>query len=112
MSWQKRRNTNYFYRSRREGKRVVADYFGAGPTAHVQAEMDARDRAEEKAQRDRTTAIRQQFQEADAPFNQFSQAMHLLEQAVLLSEGFYQHDRGSWQRRAWAYVQRSTPSTT
>ena len=50
MSWVKRGNHKYFYRSVRHGRRVKSVYFGEGPGAYLAAELAA-EAAAERAER-------------------------------------------------------------
>ena len=45
MAWEIRTGRRVYYRSRRVGRRVVRDYFGGGPEAHLAAGLDASDAA-------------------------------------------------------------------
>ena len=108
MSWQKRRQHDYYYRSRRDGSRVTHDYYGTGPLAWSVAKMDTEQREKRQAQVDSEAALRKAFAEADRWIDRLIAASEELLHAVLLSEGFYHHQRVSWRRRASAYVRRQT----
>ena len=108
MSWQKRKNRQYYYQPRREGKRVTHDYFGAGPLAWAVGKMDAEERDRRKAEAEAKTAMCKPFDEADAYATRLIAATGLLKQAVLMAEGFYLHQRGQWRRRSWAYAGRES----
>jgi hypothetical protein len=104
MAWQRRNERKYYYRSRRENGQVINDYYGTGPLAWTAAKMDAAERDRQKAQAETQAALKRPFEEGDAPVDRLMAAGKELIGAVLLSEGFYRHDRGPWSRRAWAYV--------
>ena len=109
MTWQRRSNGDYYYRSRRDGGRVTHDYFGTGPAAQVVASMDATERADRQAHADAKAAVRKPFAQADGSVRRLIAASEELVHMVLLSEGFYRHDRGPWRRRNRAYVRLSNP---
>lgn len=92
MAWDKR---GFFYRSRRIGKRVVRQYFGAGPLAEMAAHLMGQLRRAREA-RDREAA---QFDAADAQFRQLHAQLDRAAAAHLLSAGYYRHDRGPWRKR-------------
>jgi hypothetical protein len=112
MSWQQRSGQKYYYRARREGKQVTHDYFGIGPVAWAAAAMDVEERNALRTQAEAKTAIRRLFEEADAHVERLIAASDDLVRAILLSEGFYRHQRGTWRRRNWAYVQHESESGT
>ena len=95
-----------------EGVHVVEDYYGAGPVGQAAAEMDAEERDRRKAEAEAKTAMCKPFDEADAYATRLIAASNNLLRAVLLAEGFYQHERGPWRRRSWSYVRRERESET
>jgi len=88
----------YWYRSRREGGRVVTDYLGAGLFVELLAEdatMEAAEREQERqAERDRRKCER----EVDRQIDQAGDELRLLVRACLLANGYHQH-KGQWRRR-------------
>ena len=104
MSWNQRGSGRYYYRSRREGKRVFREYYGRGPAALAVAELDAAERDQQKAPAAQEAAERKRFEEADSLVNQWIATARLVQKAVLVSEGFYQHQRGEWRRRKCYHV--------
>jgi hypothetical protein len=102
VSWQKRDAQKYYYRSRREGRRVTHDYFGTVPLASVLAQRDAEERERKQAE----VVLRNMFRVGDDAVRRLMAACKELLQAVLLGEGFHQYDRGPWKRRTWTYVRR------
>ncbi len=107
MTWQRRSNGLYYYRSRREGSRVTHDYYGTGPAAQVVASMDAAERVERTAHADEEMAARRPFEAADGWVQRLIAASEELLAVVLLAEGFYCHQR-TWRRRKWNYVRRQS----
>ena len=85
---------------------MTHDYFGTGPLAWAMAKLDAEERDRRQAEADAEAAKRKPLEHADDLIRRLIAASDELSQAVLLAEGFYQHQRGPWRRRAWAYVQR------
>jgi hypothetical protein len=99
MAWAWRGNRRYYYRSVRDGSRVSKEYVGTGPVAEFCAALDA----EERAERDATQATwRQQQADMDALDAQMAawwDTSTALLKAALYTEGYYQHDRGTWRKR-------------
>jgi hypothetical protein len=99
VSWQRRGNLCYYYRSLRLHGRVRCWYFGTGPAADL-ADVDTQlfqlDRLEARERR-RAALARQQA--VDAAQARLCEVSGLLARAALLAAGYHQHDRGAWRRR-------------
>ena len=96
MTWC--RQGRYFYRSRREGRRVVSEYVGCGELGALLAKIDNRERREQEAARQ---ALREEAQEARELDSLMSELRVAAEQATteaLLASGYHQHKR-TWRRR-------------
>jgi hypothetical protein len=88
----------YFYRSRREGDRVIRQYIGSGPKAMEAAEAD-RQRREERATAD--AASRKELDkvyEVDGLIAESSRLIDAALSAALLKAGCHHH-RGEWRKR-------------
>lgn len=97
MGWEERNGSRYYYRKRREGKRVISEYVGSGPVAGLAARMDEATKAERQAKRD---ALRRQMAEQDAADAQIDEVCRMTEtltRAALIAAGFHLH-RGQWRR--------------
>ena len=57
MGWEDRNGRRYYYRKRREGSRVVSEYYGAGPFAETLSTEDQA-RQQDQARERRETAKR------------------------------------------------------
>jgi hypothetical protein len=99
MAWQTRGNSAYYYRSRREGGRVVRDYFGGGPEAELAAELDRRRRAERIALVAEAEADRERHATAARPLDELALLTDLLLDTTLAVAGYHRHDRGPWRKR-------------
>jgi hypothetical protein len=91
----------YYYRSRREGDRVVREYAGCGRVAELAAELhrlDARRRA--LARRDEADRLGECRREAGLVRAVLSRADHLVA-AVLTAAGWHRHNR-EWRKRRGA----------
>lgn len=98
MGWERRGRGLYYYRKRREGKRVVSEYGGSGDLAVFAAELDAlaraervEDRAAERAERAAFCGLEQQVVE------QVGLSRFVLV-AVLEAAGYHRH-RGQWRKK-------------
>jgi len=87
----------YYYRSRREGGRVVTDYLGAGMFGQLAAEIDEAERAERSEKR---RGCRQEI-EFDARLDEnvrvATDAIKAFTDAVLLCSGHHTH-KGQWRK--------------
>jgi hypothetical protein len=95
MAWDNRGTRRYFYRSRRVGKRVVRDYFGAGPLGELAALLVG----ELRRARNRHARRAARLDDADGPFRLYHDLLDQAAAAHLLAAGFHRHDRGPWRRR-------------
>lgn len=95
MGWERRGRHTYYYRKRREGKRVVSEYAGAGIVGALSESQDE----DARAQR---AAIRRQRQEhaaIDRTLDDFGELANVLTRAVLIAElGTHTH-KGEWRRK-------------
>ena len=89
----------YYYRSRREGDRVVKEYVGGGRAAELMAAIDMRERAERQAKADARRAATARIDAADAEIDDLHRRVELLVRATLLGAGYHRHDRGDWRKR-------------
>jgi hypothetical protein len=99
MAWERReRGQPYYYRSRREGGRVVKDYVGAGEVAEIVAHVEesVRRRREEEAARwqEELTCLTV----LASPVAELCGTAEILARACLVSAGFRRH-KGEWRRR-------------
>lgn len=99
MAWESRGAGRYYYRARREGRRVVKSYVGAGPLAEAVAELDRGERAalahaRAEAERDRVARKR-----VDRALEVLGSSVNAALAATLTAAGFHRHNRGEWRRR-------------
>jgi len=95
MAWER----GYYYRVRKEGGRVVREYFGKGEPAELMAQFDAINRADREAEREARRVKKAELEALDAPFNELNDLADLLARAALVAAGFHQHNRGEWRKR-------------
>ena len=98
MGLESRGNRTYYYRKRREGRRVISEYVGGGEWAHAAYTLEVVDREE----REYEHAIRRRDREHERAINRdiddLGDTVRALTQAVLLASGYHSH-KGTWQRR-------------
>src|SRR5690349_2370095 len=92
----------YFYSIRRDGKRMVYDYWGRGESAILIAQIDAIDVEKRQLERFDRQQARAQFAElASTP----PELLALLAEAkrataeALEAAGYHQHKRGEWRKK-------------
>lgn len=98
MAWEKRGRGLYYYRKRREGRRVVSEYVGSGPLAALSAELDAAKRQARESEWAEVRAARAEQRQTDVALGTAENALCALISAVLEGYGFHQHKR-QWRKR-------------
>ena len=96
MAWDAR---GFYYRSKREGRRVVRQYLGTGPTAQAAAEVDEAIRTRRLAEREQERAVQAAARALEAKVEAVCGLADLVARAALLLAGFRQHQRGVWRRK-------------
>ena len=91
----------YYYKKKRVGSKVVSEYQGGGELVPILQHIEARERAEREAERERLKAERMSIAEIDKQIDEFSRMVDTLMAAELISKGFHQHKR-QWRRRRYA----------
>ena len=96
MGWEHQR---YYTRSRKVASKVEREYYGKGPEARLAAALDNQRRERKRLEREAMQANRDEWNEACDLLDELIAVTDLLIAAVLLAEGYHQHDRGAWRRR-------------
>jgi len=88
----------YYYRSRRDGDRVVTEYLGRAEWATAAAELDAfeRERRREEAAEER--ARRETELQLDRDIDALGEIARAVTTAALLASGYHTHRR-QWRRQ-------------
>ncbi len=98
MAWLNKRNGNYYYRSRREGDKVISEYVGTGYMAMLEAALDKMQQQQHYAERQAWQAVVDEQEAIDAELDNVSAAVADLVDAVLLVTGHRQHKR-EWRKQ-------------
>jgi hypothetical protein len=98
MAWETKGRSRYYTRSKRVGRRVVREYLGMGPEAHLAAALDERRRQDREAARAARRCQRERWEAAARPLNELADLVELFVRATLFAAGFHRHQR-SWRRR-------------
>ena len=88
----------YYYKSSREGGRVVCRYQGAGTNAVLMALLDAGEREDREAEARDARAERDALEAAERPLVDYFNLVDDIARAALLASGCHQHKR-EWRRR-------------
>jgi hypothetical protein len=97
MTWC--RNGRYFYRSRREGDRVVSEYLGAGAVGEAVARREDARRAQALAARGRERSSQEEARALEATLHDLARASDELLAEALTAAGYHRHHRGEWRLR-------------
>ena len=99
MAWETRKRGGiYYYRSRREGGRVVKEYVGTGRIAALAARLDEAEREERAEAAAAYQTEQQRLEAADRPVADLCALTDALAAAALTLAGYHQHNR-QWRRR-------------
>jgi hypothetical protein len=105
MGWESRRGQGRYYtRSRKVDGRVVREYIGTGLVGELAALVDAEDRAQRRAERERLEMAMSTLAAPDAALAELSRVSDALATMHLLAAGYRRHHRGEWRKR------RATPT--
>jgi hypothetical protein len=102
MAWEQRGSHTYYYRSVRRDGHVTKDYRGTGPLAALYAVEDAERRVQHQAEAETWRQERAALDALDQQIAAWWDMGTVLLKATLYTEGYYQHDRGAWRKRAHA----------
>jgi hypothetical protein len=98
VGWERRGQGFYYYTKKRHGPRVVSSYVGSGAVGAAEALAAARRRAEREAELTARQALIGRQQEIDHASEEWSAAVDLLAQVVLIAGGFHRRGRGPWRK--------------
>jgi hypothetical protein len=100
MAWEQRGSQRYYYRSIRRNGHVTKDYVGTGPLAALSAAEDAERQAQRQAQAEDWRQEQAALEAIDTQLEAWWDLGTVEIKATLYTEGYYQHDRGTWRKRA------------
>ena len=91
------RNGRYWYRSRREGGRVVCEYIGCGDTGRLSAELDNEQVRERARVRSEQQTLAAQDRELDRTLDTITEQLRGLVDVALTVSGYHKHS-GTWRQ--------------
>ncbi len=97
MTWC--RDGRYYYRSRREGGRVISEYLGAGAVGAAAARCDEERRAQIAAKFERDRAAHDEARQLEAALHDLARVSDELLVETFAAAGYHRHHRGEWRRR-------------
>jgi hypothetical protein len=89
---------DYYYRSKREGTRVVTEYVGRRQWVPALLRLGALERERQRSERARTRAEPEAELEVDREIDALDDLTRKLTQAVLIVSGYHTHNR-QWRRQ-------------
>ena len=98
MAWKRIGNNRYFYRSRREGGKVVSEYFGRGSSGSLMAEIIRIETMERMAERELEKDEREEALEEDRGIVEWFDRVEAVADGAMLAAGFHKH-HGQWRRK-------------
>ncbi len=97
MSWETRGNNRYYYRRRKVGGRVIAEYVGAGDVAEALARLDDIDRRERARAAAAWRATVETERATAAALAELDELVRSATAAVLIANGYHTHRR-QWRK--------------
>jgi hypothetical protein len=97
MAWEQRGNRRYYYRKRREGKRVISEYQGTGDLAELTAKIDQIEQEQEQERRQAWAAKKAEVEAVDAVLADYNNLVQAMTDATLLLAGYRKHKR-QWRK--------------
>ena len=91
------RQGRYWYRSRREGQRVVCEYIGCGDTGQLIAELENGQAQERARERSELRALAAQERALDGQLDAVAAQLRGLVETALTVSGYHKHS-GTWRR--------------
>jgi hypothetical protein len=98
MGWKRTGNHSYFYRSRREGGRVVSEYIGRGEVTSLCTQLDQIDRQERDERRAEEQAEREAAEREEREIAAWFDGIEAVAVGAMLAAGFHKH-HGQRRRR-------------
>ena len=98
MAWEDRNGSQYYYRKRRVGGRVVSEYVGAGYAGELAESFDAEDRQEAEYKRREMRKQKQQAAALDRQEDEVEKLTRAFTRACLLLAGYHTH-KGQWRKK-------------
>lgn len=98
MGWEDRNGRRYYYRKRREGKRVVSEYMGSGFVGELAGNMDIVNRSESHQSRALWLNQKGSVEVIDEQISEVERFTKAITRAVLLVSGYHPHKR-QWRKR-------------
>ena len=104
MPWENRGQKSYYYRAKKVRGKVIHTYCGTGERAELEAEKDARLRAQREEERRLVQAQKQRWTEILNTARPLDDLTTLLVRASLYAAGFHEQTR-HWRQRQSAQHQ-------
>lgn len=98
MGWEKRGDQRYYYAKKRNGKRIVSQYWGSGEVAQAVATLNQLDYQKKQFERDLWQIQKQNEAEIDQALNEIAGLIRILTKALLINAGFHTHKR-QWRKK-------------
>src|SRR5262245_33195743 len=97
MGWKRVGNHSYLYRSRREGGRIVTEYWVRGETAALLVRMLESDRTDRLARQAEWKEEREAIERGERAIRTWLDAIEVIATGAMLATGYRTH-RGEWRR--------------
>jgi len=98
MGWEDRNGKQYYYRKRRDGRRVVSVYIGCGFMGEFAEDMDIIDRGENQQARELWQATKQSADAIASQARQVEKVTQAMTRAAFMLAGYHTHKR-QWRKR-------------
>jgi hypothetical protein len=97
MAWEDRNGRKYYYRKRREGKRVISEYVGTGLAGEIAEIFDIESKHENNYKRAVFQGQKESAQVMAEQVRQIETFTRAMTRAMLLMSGYHAHKR-QWRK--------------
>ena len=97
MGWEHRGNSNYYYRKKRIGQRVISEYMGTGSLADLYSDMDTQFVLNGVSLESSRLSSGMEARNLEAELEHLDEIIYGLVWATLLVSGYRSH-KGQWRK--------------
>ena len=98
MAWEQRGGSLYYYRKRRQGRRVLSEYVGSGLAGRMASALDNDEQERRRSDREKLDQQMAEVERLDQALRRLNSSIGTIVYAMLFASGFHCH-KGQWRKR-------------